>query len=203
MDDEVYGVKAYYILRDRRKEIKVKRYSVEMEACPSTYFRNGVKNINIEKLYCLSSVQTALDDDIKDMQINGRFDSEVQGKLLLTVQQCDPSKKKCKTPETRKQFLKSSSVAVYFLDHSTNLGNKKNPIQSLVNGVFTNIDTEFTKYHEIYLKMVTIETDTGKVFSNFDQITKPMMENQRESVSTNKDGYDDLYSLQFSMSQVE
>jgi hypothetical protein len=54
-------------------------------------------------------------------------------------------------------MLAKSNVAVYFLDHSTNLGDKNEPIQCLVNGVFTNIDKEFTKNHEIYLKMVTIE----------------------------------------------
>ena len=68
-DLRVYGVKATYVVYDKSKEQKISSYEVEIESCPEDYFgsKNVVKNIEISKLYCLSSIQTSLEDDIKDL----------------------------------------------------------------------------------------------------------------------------------------
>lgn len=131
----IYGVKATYARFDKSKPQKLSFYDLELESCPKNYFgANSVKNIDITKLYCLSAVQTTLEEDLKDLQIRGRFDSEKQGNLIFSVKQCNPSLRACLSDEEVKSKLQSSSVAVYYLDHSVDLGQVETPIVSLVGG---------------------------------------------------------------------
>ena len=49
------------------------------------------------------------------MEITGRFDSKIQGKLSLSIERC---KEDCESDEEINKFLNKANVAVYFSNYA-------------------------------------------------------------------------------------
>lgn len=185
------------------KEItKTIPFDLEVEPCTEKYFvgRNLPSNLDVDKLYCLSADQSSLPDKMKELNINGRFDSTTQGRLNLTIHKCQ--NQKCKSEKEIDDFLKKANVAVYYSDFGLRLDNRSHPFYSTLTGLFTSIDSEFSKNHELFMKTVVVETDDSLITSNNGRnSTRTITHNQRESVSSNRGGR--LYSLIIEMSATK
>ena len=133
----------------------------------------------------------------QNLNISGRFDSEVQGKLMLSIERC---KVDCKPDEQIELVLNGANVAVYFKNFDIFLTNQSHPYKQSIAGVFTSIDSDFTKTHEIYMKQANVSTDAGIVRKTQLNQSYTLMDYQRATVSSNRDGT--LYSLLIQMSPV-
>lgn len=202
MDPSIYGARAMYHFRTTEQNStspKTIPFDLEIEPCTLDYFRGFQlpPNLDVSKLYCLSADQSTLPDSMKDLDIKGRFDSGTQGRLNLTIHRCQ--NRKCKSDKEIEDFLKRANVAVYFSDYGLSLDNRIQPFYPKLTGLFTSIDGEFSKNHELFMKTVVVETDDSLLTSgNGRNDTRVETHTQRESVSSNRGGR--LYSLIIEMS---
>ena len=156
---------------------------------------NSLPKGALEKLYCLSEDQAVLPQSHQDMRVHGRFDSAMQGKISLSIERC---KDDCEPDEEIDRILNKANVAVYFTNHAINLKNPKNPFTKTLAGLFTAVDSEFSKTHEIFMKTANVSSDNGLISRRTKNETYFLMDYQRETVSSSRDG--NLYTLVVQMS---
>jgi hypothetical protein len=87
---------------------------------------------------------------------------------------------------------------VYYSDFGILLDNVNSPFNATLTGIFTAIDTEFSKKQDLFMKFVSVETDAGLLMSDLKEYNRTMTDSQRESISSNREGR--LYSLVIQMS---
>lgn len=199
-NQKIYGVRARYLWREKLgSEPRVISFNLKVKPCEEDYFAE-LPNIvlptglHLQDLYCLSDDQGWLPEEFQKMFVKGRFDSENQGKLSITIEKC---KKNCEEDHIINDFLKKSNVAVYFVNNGQNLGSFSEPFKQNLAGLFTGLDPNFSKTHEIFMKEASVQTDSGIFFSNIKQQSYFLMESQRETVTSNDDG--SLYQLEVQM----
>ena len=198
MNQRIYGARARYIWRDSQgSQSRTVSFSAKVEPCQKTYFTEVSlpHNVNIEKLYCLSEDQSILPEQHQDLKITGRFDSKFQGKLSISIEKCLQD---CESSEEIESFLNKANVAVYFVNYGLNLENFQEPYKKNLAGLFTSIDSDFSKSHEIFMKTATVQTDSGKIMKDFNYQNYTVMDSQRETISSLREG--NLYHLVLQMS---
>lgn len=131
------------------------------------------------------------------MKIKGRFDSANQGKLSISIEKC---KNDCKSDKEINDFINKANVAVYFVNNGLDLKNFQKPFQRNLAGVFTAIDEDFSKSHEIFFKEASVATDSGMLLKKKKKDTYFLMDSQRESVSKAREN--NLYRLEIQMSTI-
>ena len=115
LDHRIYGARAKYIYRSKTKgKSRTLSFSAKIKPCDPNYF--GVDNLQInpevvKNMYCLSEDQAVLPQIHQDMKITGRFDSDTQARLSLSIERC---REDCKSEEDIDNFLNTANVAVYF-----------------------------------------------------------------------------------------
>lgn len=92
------------------------------------------------------------------MKITGRFDSDTQGKLSLSIERC---REDCKSDDEIDKFLNKANVAVYFTNYAQNLNSPGEAYVEVLEGLFSSVDSAFAKNHEIFMKKSTVESNKG------------------------------------------
>lgn len=197
-------MRARYLWREKLEaEPRAISFAIKVKPCDDDYFAELPDiilptGLHLPDLYCLSDDQAVLPEEFQDMLIRGRFDSENQGKLSITIEKC---KLDCEDDHIINEFLKKSNVAVYFVNYGQNLGSYSHPFRQNLAGLFTGVDPQFSKTHEIFMKEASVTTDSGVAYPTVSQQSYFLMDSQRESVSQNEEG--SLYQLEVQMGTTQ
>lgn len=201
LNQQIYGARAKYVYRSIVNGVsKTLTFSAKIKPCDPNYFGDLKKEDNkiVKNLYCLSEDQAVLPQIHQDMKITGRFDSDTQGKLSLSIERC---KEDCLPDDEIDKFLNKANVAVYFTNYSQQLNSNQEPYKKVLEGLFSSVDSEFAKNHEIFMKKSSVESNKGFLLPRISNTNYHLMERQKETVSSSRNG--NLYNLIFQMSTVD
>ena len=132
------------------------------------------------------------------MKITGRFDSDTQARLSLSIERC---REDCKSEEDIDNFLNTANVAVYFTNFAQQLNSPGEPYEKVIEGLFSSVDSAFSKTNEIFMKKSSVKSNKGFIVPSVTQKNYHLMDRQKETVSSSRNG--SLYNLIIQMSTVE
>lgn len=120
----------------------------------------------------------------QNLQIIGRPDSKVQGKIVISMDRC---KVDCSPKEVIEKVLSNSNIAIYTLNYGINLKDQKDPFKMSLLGSFVSADSRFTKLLEMIMKVVEVKSDFGYVSKSEVTNKYTIMDEKSESISSELD----------------
>lgn len=78
----------------------------------------------------------------------------------MSIERCSED---CKSDEEINKFLNKANVAVYFTNYAQDLNSPGEPYKRVLEGLFSSVDSEFAKNHEIFMKKSTVLSNKGFV----------------------------------------
>lgn len=197
-NSKIFGIRAKYEYRDAGNNVTTISYNLKVEPCKTDYFESLEKSKDPKnkdssqppvvhptaELFCLAEDQATLPEEHQGMFVFGRFDSNVQGKIIITIERC---KVDCLPKEQIDNRLARSNIVFYMINYGINLSNEKDPFTRGTTGNSLSADSRFTKLQDIFIKRITVESDDGLIAKNQDVKKYVMVDYMTESISSEHD----------------